>query len=206
MIYPGGANVKKKKKKKGGRRPPPPPPAAPVVVVAQAGVKRKAKGGSSSANGDDVSYGMGKKDYKDFVEVDEEDDDDENMTKKFRLTKAQAEVRSDNSTSSSSSRRRRSSSSSSSKGGGYHHNPQLTSCLPPLQLCEMKFDEWGGSIRGRKQEVVEMSRELCMTETQIKKRFEYIRLKKTRFQDGEPPKKILEVIVEDLEVRKKLQR
>jgi len=71
-------------------------------------------------------------------------------------------------------------------------------------MCESKFDEWGGSIRGRKKEVMDLSRELCMTEVQLKKRFDYIRMKKMRGEEGGMPKKILEVIVEDLEVSQDL--
>jgi len=46
---------------------------------------------------------------------------------------------------------------------------------PPLQACQQKFEEWGGSLRGRQEEVIAFSKAIGLSALQVEKRFHYIR-------------------------------
>jgi hypothetical protein len=68
--------------------------------------------------------------------------------------------------------------------------------------CLKKFDAWGGSVKGKKKEVVELAEKLGLTPSQIKKRFDYLKQRKLKSHlDGGGTKKIVEVAVEDVQVR-----
>ena len=45
----------------------------------------------------------------------------------------------------------------------------------PCQACQQKFDEWGGSLRGRQEEVALFSKAIGLSALQVEKRFHYIR-------------------------------
>ncbi len=54
-------------------------------------------------------------------------------------------------------------------------SPLPPSPQPPNQACQQKFDEWGGSLRGKQEEVAQFAKSIGLTALQVEKRFHYIR-------------------------------
>jgi hypothetical protein len=52
-----------------------------------------------------------------------------------------------------------------------HH----THSLSLSQACQQKFDEWGGSLRGKQEEVAQFAKTIGLSALQVEKRFHYIR-------------------------------